>query len=121
VSIAGALRAIVAQRLVPKRGGGVVPAVELVTGVLPLAVMIREDKLYQLPNLLQRGRAFGMIRFDESLVELVRAGRIDEATALAVAESKKDLASALKPQAVGPPPQAAKTSPLWGFGKKDNR
>ena len=66
-SIAGALRAIVAQRLLPKRGGGVVPAIELVTGVLPLAVLIRDDKLYQLPNLMQRGRAFGMIRFDESL------------------------------------------------------
>jgi len=34
-------------------------------------------------------RAFGMIRFDESLAEHVRAGRIDEATALAVAENKK--------------------------------
>jgi len=118
-SVAGALRAIVAQRLLPKRGGGIVPAIELVTGVLPLAVLIREDKLYQLPNLLQRGRAFGMIRFDESLVEHVRAGRIDEATALAVAENKKELAVTLKPQQpqVGPAPSAAKTSPLWGFGK----
>ncbi|HUS32996.1 MAG TPA: PilT/PilU family type 4a pilus ATPase [Kofleriaceae bacterium] len=78
-SIAGALRAIVAQRLLPKKGGGgVVPAVELVTGVLPLAVMIREDKMYQLPNLMQRGRAFGMIRLEESIAELVRTGRIED-------------------------------------------
>ncbi|HEY0250850.1 MAG TPA: ATPase, T2SS/T4P/T4SS family, partial [Kofleriaceae bacterium] len=41
-SIAGALRAIVAQRLIPAVGGGVVPAIELVTGVLPLAVLIRD-------------------------------------------------------------------------------
>ena len=58
-SIAGALRAIVAQRLIPKIGGGVVPAIELVTGVLPLAVLIRDDKLFQLPNLMQRGHALG--------------------------------------------------------------
>jgi twitching motility protein PilT len=78
-SVAGALRAIVAQRLLPKKGGGgVVPAIELVTGVLPLAVMIREDKMYQLPNLMQRGRAFGMIRLEESIAELVRAGKIDD-------------------------------------------
>jgi twitching motility protein PilT len=78
-SVAGALRAIVAQRLMPKKGGGgVVPAIELVTGVLPLAVMIREDKMYQLPNLMQRGRAFGMIRLEESIAELVRAGKIDD-------------------------------------------
>jgi twitching motility protein PilT len=127
-SVAGALRAIIAQRLVPRRGGGIVPAVELVTGVLPLAVMIREDKLYQLPNLMQRGRAFGMIRFDESLLEHVRAGRIDEDTALAFADSKKDLAPLLRssqsaaqarpvPQPAAPPQPA--TSRLWGFGKKD--
>jgi twitching motility protein PilT len=80
-SIAGALRAIVAQRLLPANGGGVVPVVELVTGVLPLATLIRDDKLYQLPSLLQRGKAFGMIRFEDSLAELQRAGRISAETA----------------------------------------
>ncbi|HET9993462.1 MAG TPA: PilT/PilU family type 4a pilus ATPase, partial [Kofleriaceae bacterium] len=121
-SIAGALRAIVAQRLLPAIGGGVVPAIELVTGVLPLAVLIREDKLFQLPNLLQRGRSFGMIRFDESLGELVKAGKITEETAMAVADAKANLATQLK----GPAPVAAVTPPggiknrLGGlFGKKD--
>ncbi|MEP6865270.1 MAG: PilT/PilU family type 4a pilus ATPase [Deltaproteobacteria bacterium] len=117
-SIAGALRAIVAQRLLPAIGGGVVPAIELVTGVLPLAVLIREDKLFQLPNLLQRGRSFGMIRFDESLGELVKAGRITEETALSVADAKAALATQLK----GPAPVAAAApkSRLGGlFGKKD--
>ena len=95
-SIAGALRAIVAQRLVPTRDGRVAAAIELVTGVLPLAVLIRDDKLYQLPNLMQRGKAFGMIRFDDSLAELVRTGRITEETAMAAATSKTELAAALK-------------------------
>jgi twitching motility protein PilT len=95
-SIAGALRAIVAQRLLPKIGGGVVPAIELVTGVLPLAVLIRDDKLFQLPNLMQRGRTFGMIRFDDSLVELVRTGKITEETALAYAQDKKELGGRLR-------------------------
>lgn len=95
-SIAGALRAIVAQRLLPAVGGGIVPAIEMVTGVLPLAALIRDDKLYQLPNLMQRGRAFGMIRFDDSLAELARAGKITEDTALAVAQDRKDLTSRLK-------------------------
>jgi pilus retraction protein PilT len=118
-SVAGALRAIVAQRLLPRRGGGIVPAIELVTGVLPLAVLIREDKLYQLPNLMQRGRAFGMIRFDESLAEHVRAGRLDEEVALAAAESKKDLAAVLRP--VTPAAAQPKTSQIWGFGTKKDK
>jgi twitching motility protein PilT len=122
-SIAGALRAIVAQRLLPAIGGGVVPAIELVTGVLPLAVLIRDDKLFQLPNLMQRGRAFGMIRFDESLAELVRARRISEETALQVAEAKAMLTTQLR-GAPAPAPAATPGPGLKGrlgglFGKKE--
>jgi twitching motility protein PilT len=95
-SIAGALRAIVAQRLLPAHGGKIAAAVELVTGVLPLAVLIRDDKLYQLPNLMQRGKAFGMIRFDDSLLELVRAGKITEETAVAYASNRTELQAALR-------------------------
>ena len=51
-------------REVSRNDTGMVPAVELLTGVLPLANMIRDDKLFQLPNLMQRGRSFGMIRFE---------------------------------------------------------
>jgi pilus retraction protein PilT len=118
-SIAGALRAIVAQRLLPAIGGGVVPAIELVTGVLPLAVLIREDKLFQLPNLLQRGRSFGMIRFDESLGELVKAGKITEETALSVADAKANLATQLKGPAPVAAPPAGKNRFGNLFGKKD--
>jgi twitching motility protein PilT len=96
-SISGALRAIVAQRLVAAADGSQrVAAVELLTGCLPLAAMIRDDKLFQLPNLMQRGRAYGMIRLDDSLLELVRSGKITADTALAVTESKKELAALLK-------------------------
>jgi twitching motility protein PilT len=100
-SIAGALRAIIAQRLLPAIGGGVVPAVEMVTGVLPLAVLIRDDKLFQLPNLMQRGRAFGMIRFDDSLLELVRSGKISEETVRAQTPVTAAQAKAQVTQAMG--------------------
>lgn len=95
-SIAGALRAIVSQRLLPTTSGNVVAAVELLTGVLPLATMIREDKLFQLPSLMQRGRAFGMIRLDDSLAELVRAGKISNETALAASDNRKELTTRLQ-------------------------
>ena len=117
-SIAGALRAIVAQRLVPAVGGGVVPAIELVTGVLALATLIRDDKLYQLPNLLQRGRAFGMIRFDESLLELVRANKITEDSALAFADNKKEFVHQLHPPPQAPPTATAIPIKRGLFGDK---
>jgi twitching motility protein PilT len=92
-SISGTLRAVIAQRLLPNATrDGQVAAIEMVTGVLPLATMIRENKLFQLPSLMQRGRAFGMIRLDDSLAEHVRAKRITEEVALNAAENKKELA-----------------------------
>ncbi len=128
-SLAAALRFVLAQRLLPSADGkGLVAAVELVTGVLPLAALIRDDKLYQLASLLQRGRAFGMIRLDDSLLELVRAGRITEDVALGAAEGRKEMLLTLRP-AAAPEPAAAPTAgsrvadlkQRFGglFGKKD--
>lgn len=129
-SIAGALRAIVSQRLLPRADGlGVVAAIELVTGVLALANMIRDDKLFQLPSLLQRGKAFGMIRLDDTLVELVRAGRITADAAIAASENKRELQSALRggttqviPK-VEDAPAPNKTSRIASFfgGKKEGK
>ncbi|MGE0548395.1 MAG: type IV pilus twitching motility protein PilT [Kofleriaceae bacterium] len=122
VSLAGALRAIVAQRLIPSASGnGVVAAVELLTGVLPLATLIRDNKLFQLPSLQQRGRAFGMIRLEESLLELVRAGKITEAAALAAADSRKDLSAALRASAGPATPSTPAAKPKLGglFGKRE--
>jgi twitching motility protein PilT len=97
-SLGLALKAIVAQRLLPNATGtGVVAAVELLTGVLALANLIRDNKLFQLPNLMQRGRAFGMLRLDDSLLELVRAGKLAEDVALRHADSKKELLAVLRP------------------------
>jgi twitching motility protein PilT len=111
VTLAGALKFVVAQRLLPNAAGdGFVAAVELLTGSAPLWALIRDNKLFQLPSLQQRGRAFGMIRFDDSLMELVRAKRISEDTALRHAENKKDFAASLRgpepPVAQAPAPQA---------------
>jgi twitching motility protein PilT len=102
-SLGAALKAIVAQRLVPNaQGTGVVAAVELLVGVLALANLIRDNKLFQLPNLMQRGRAFGMLRLDDSLLELVRAGKLAEDVALRHADSRKELLAALHPAAPEP-------------------
>jgi twitching motility protein PilT len=116
VTLAGALKFVVAQRLLPNAAGDdFVAAVELLTGSAPLWALIRDNKLFQLPSLQQRGRAFGMIRFDDSLMELVRAGKITEEVALRFAENKKDFTAQLRggrpapaqgqaPPAAPPPP-----------------
>jgi twitching motility protein PilT len=113
-SLGAALKAIVAQRLLPDaQGTGVVAAVELLVGMLALSNMIRDNKLFQLPNLMQRGRSYGMIRLDDSLLELVRAGKLTEDVAVRHADSKKELLAALHP---APPVEPVKRGL---FGRKD--
>jgi twitching motility protein PilT len=124
VTLAGALKFVVAQRLLPNVAkDGFVPAVELLTGSQPLWALIRDNKLFQLPSLQQRGRAFGMIRFDDSLMELFKAGKITEETALRFAENKKDFGAqvrAAQPAAApaAPPQQAPAAQGLAGFAAR---
>ncbi|MCB9712542.1 MAG: PilT/PilU family type 4a pilus ATPase [Myxococcales bacterium] len=102
-TLAGALKIVVSQRLVPRADGrALAAAAELITGNVPLWSLIRDDKLFQLPSLLQRGRAFGMIRIEESLAALVRAGVISEEVARQHADDPQGLAAALARPADAP-------------------
>ena len=84
-------------------------AAELITGNVPLWNLIRDDKLFQLPSLVQRGRSFGMIRFEDSLRELLAEGKITMETALRVSSDPRYLKvdpaaaapSTFKPQVPG--------------------
>jgi hypothetical protein len=57
--------------------------------------LIRDAKTFQIPSLQQRGKGFGIIRLDESLAELVKAGKITPAAAVAVAENPDELEAVL--------------------------
>ena len=76
MTLAVGLRLIVSQRLVPTTDGKVIVAAELLPGSIALGTLIRDNKTFQIPSLQQRGKAFGIIRLEDSLVDLVKAGRI---------------------------------------------
>lgn len=96
-TLAGVLKFVVSQRLVPRRDvEGRAVAVELLTGGMALWTLIRDDKLYQLPSLLQRGRAFGMIRIEDSLNELVSSGVISDDAARTFANDPRLIGQTLQ-------------------------
>jgi twitching motility protein PilT len=122
MTLAGGLHLIVGQRLLPTAdGAGMVAAAELLPGSVALWSLIRDNKTFQIPSLQQRGRGFGILRLDESLAELVRAGRVTTPSALAVAESPDELEAVLagKGQA-GKTPEVAKKEPGGLLGKAGN-
>jgi twitching motility protein PilT len=90
VMLAESLRAVISQRLVPKaKGGGRVPAVELLMVNTAVSNLIREDKTHQLPSVMQTGKAAGMMTLDDSLDDLVRAGTITAESARRYAVRKE--------------------------------
>ena len=71
------LRGVIAQALLPRADGkGRVAAAEVLVNVPAVANLIREGKAFQIPSVMQTGRAQGMLTFDTSLGELVRKGAI---------------------------------------------
>ncbi len=71
------LKAVVAQLLLRKKGGGRVPAFEVLRGSAALANAIREGKTSTIASLIQTGRSFGMIGMDQYLADLVVQDLVD--------------------------------------------
>lgn len=75
--LAGALRAIVTQRLLPGRTWPQrVPAVEILRVNTPVATKIREGRGHQIQSEIQKGRADGMLSFEACMASLVRRGML---------------------------------------------
>jgi twitching motility protein PilT len=106
-TLAGALKMVVSQRLVPTPQGTRLPAIEVMTGSVPLWTLIRENKLFQLPSLQQRGRAIGMVRLDASLEAMVRDGQVEAEVALSFAEERPELERRLRDAKPAPLPAGA--------------
>jgi twitching motility protein PilT len=90
IRLSDTVRWIVCQRLLPKEGGGRVAAFEVMGSNLRVKDTIlhgeSEGKTYY--EIIQAGKAFGMITFDDYIVELFSQGKISEETAKAYASNK---------------------------------
>ena len=87
-----AMLAMVAQQLVPAAdGSGRYPAVEIMMGTPAVRNLIRKGEDHQLYTAISTGRSEGMITMEQSLAEMVRAGRITRETASAHCFRSEDL------------------------------
>lgn len=85
VQLSMVLQAVVSQQLVPSVDGGVVPAFEVMIANTAIRNLIREGKTHQIDSVIAAGGAEGMRTMDQSLHELVKAGKITKETALSCA------------------------------------
>ncbi|MFA6216011.1 MAG: twitching motility protein PilT, partial [Patescibacteria group bacterium] len=70
------LLAVISQRLVPRAGGGLILAAEVLFATEPVQSLIAEGRIKQLTTILQTSRAEGMLSLDQALAELVSSGEV---------------------------------------------
>jgi twitching motility protein PilT len=81
--VSESMRGVVSQQLVPRLDGkGRVAALEIMVCTAAIANMIRENRTFQIPSLMQIGIKQGMRLMEQSLLDLVLAGVIKDADAL---------------------------------------
>jgi len=90
--LASLLVAALCQALVPRAdGSGRVAAVEIMLGNPAVKSLIREGKVYQLPNVIRTHRDIGMISLDEALVSLYLKGAISGESVLAFCNDRTEV------------------------------
>jgi twitching motility protein PilT len=88
--LATVLEGIVSQQLLPEKNGyGLVPACEVLMVTPAVRNLVREGKHYQINNLIQTGKEFGMCSLERNLAFLASSGTIDEKTARLKAQDIK--------------------------------
>jgi twitching motility protein PilT len=93
--LAGVLRGVVSQRLLPKLAGGRIAAVEVMVMNNRIADLIRDDKADEIEDAVAEGQFFQMQTFTQALIELVVAGQIDQDVAANAATNRHDFLVAL--------------------------
>lgn len=83
IQLAGNLRAVLSQVLIPRKDGrGRVAAFELMINTPAIASLIRDNKTFRIPNDVLTGSKFGMVSLESSMVELYKSGVISRAEVL---------------------------------------
>lgn len=101
VQLADSLRAVIAQRLLPRADGhGRVPAVEFLRVTFGVANLIREGKTPQILSAVQSGGDEGMVPLERSLAELVRSDVVSLDAARIVAGDPRALDDYLRARQV---------------------
>ena len=92
VQLAGTLKAIISQCLIPCGGGlSRVAATELLVGTDAILNLVREGKTHQICAMIQSGSASGMHTLNADLARLVREGYITTEDARAYTNNGSDL------------------------------
>ena len=93
--LAGVLRGVISQRLLPRLGGGRVAAVEVMVMNARISDLIREERTEEIPDAVADGAFFEMQTFQHALIEHVLAGTVEREVAANASSNHHDFLVAL--------------------------
>ncbi len=93
--LAGSLRGVISQRLLPRVGGGRIPAVEVMVVNARIAELIRERRGESIHQAIEDGEFFSMQSFTQALIRLVLDGQVEREVAANTATNQHDFLIAL--------------------------
>lgn len=74
--LSSSLLGIVSQRLIPRIKGGFIPACEIMLCNNAVSNLIRENKIHEIPAVIETSAKEGMVSFSRAMVDLVRKKEI---------------------------------------------
>jgi twitching motility protein PilT len=93
--LAGVLKGVISQRLLPRIDSGRIAAVEVMVANARIQELIRENKPELVPEAIAEGAFFQMQTLTKALIDLVVSGDVDQETAAAAAPNRHDFLIAL--------------------------
>lgn len=80
--LSGSLLGILSQRLLPRTKGGLIPACEILINTPAISNLIRENKIHEIPLVIETSGEVGMISLNRYLANLIRSKEITLENAL---------------------------------------
>jgi len=96
IMLSESLKGVIAQNLCRKIGGGRVAALEVLLVNGAISNLIREGKTFQIPSMMQVGRAQGMVALNDALMEMVTKKQVEPQEAYLKAVDKAGFEGLLK-------------------------
>jgi twitching motility protein PilT len=100
IMLAGSLKGVIAQVLCRRIGGGRLAALEVLIVNVAVSNLIREGKTFQIPSIMQTGRAQGNVLLNAALLELVKKKQVEAEEAFLRAIDKHNLLSTFEREGI---------------------
>jgi twitching motility protein PilT len=94
--LSGCLLGVISQRLIPRIKGGLIPACEIMIQSPAVANLIRENKIHELPLVIETSADLGMISFNRYLANMVKTKEISLENALTHSQDPAELKALAK-------------------------